>query len=312
MVSSKRKKQAPKIQNVVQRKTKRATVLALEKILYKPIKLLDHGFIRVIDYMGDDSAIVQAARVSYGSGTKKVSQDKGLIHYLMRHRHSTPFEMCEIKFHVKLPIFVARQWIRHRTANVNEYSARYSILDREFYIPEAQQLSSQSSVNNQGRDEVLGAREAKRVLELLRKDASDCYEHYEEMLNFNEQGKILDENKKGLTRELARMNLTLNTYTQWYWKIDLHNFMHFISLRLDQHAQYEIRVYAQVMLDCLKKWTPLTYEAFCQHRLGAIVVSQSGKEIIKKLIKGKKVSQASSGISQREWIELMDSLGLKK
>ena len=312
MVSSKRKKQAPKIQNVVQRKTKRATVLALEKILYKPIKLLDHGFIRVIDYMGDDSAIVQAARVSYGSGTKKVSQDKGLIHYLMRHRHSTPFEMCEIKFHVKLPIFVARQWIRHRTANVNEYSARYSILDREFYIPEAQQLSSQSSVNNQGRDEVLGAREAKRVLELLRKDASDCYEHYEEMLNFNEQGKILDENKKGLTRELARMNLTLNTYTQWYWKIDLHNFMHFISLRLDQHAQYEIRVYAQVMLDCLKKWTPITHEAFCQHRLGAIVVSQSGKEIIKKLIKGKKVSQASSGISQREWIELMDSLGLKK
>ncbi|HAE74992.1 MAG TPA: FAD-dependent thymidylate synthase [Alphaproteobacteria bacterium] len=312
MVSSKRKKQAPKIQNVVQRKTKRATVLALEKILYKPIKLLDHGFIRVIDYMGDDSAIVQAARVSYGSGTKKVSQDKGLIHYLMRHRHSTPFEMCEIKFHVKLPIFVARQWIRHRTANVNEYSARYSILDREFYIPEAQQLSSQSSVNNQGRDEVLGAREAKRVLELLRKDASDCYEHYEEMLNFNEQGKILDENKKGLTRELARMNLTLNTYTQWYWKIDLHNLMHFISLRLDQHAQYEIRVYAQVMLDCLKKWTPITYEAFCQHRLGAIVVSQSGKEIIKKLIKGKKVSQASSGISQREWIELMDSLGLKK
>ena len=312
MVSSKRKKQAPKIQNVVQRKTKRATVLALEKILYKPIKLLDHGFIRVIDYMGDDSAIVQAARVSYGSGTKKVSQDKGLIHYLMRHRHSTPFEMCEIKFHVKLPIFVARQWIRHRTANVNEYSARYSILDREFYIPEAQQLSSQSSVNNQGRDEVLGAREAKRVLELLRKDANDCYEHYEEMLNFNEQGKILDENKKGLTRELARMNLTLNTYTQWYWKIDLHNLMHFISLRLDQHAQYEIRVYAQVMLDCLKKWTPITYEAFCQHRLGAIVVSQSGKEIIKKLIKGKKVSQASSGISQREWIELMDSLGLKK
>ena len=312
MVSSKRKKQAPKIQNVVQRKTKRATVLALEKILYKPIKLLDHGFIRVIDYMGDDSAIVQAARVSYGSGTKKVSQDKGLIHYLMRHRHSTPFEMCEIKFHVKLPIFVARQWIRHRTANVNEYSARYSILDREFYIPEAQQLSSQSSVNNQGRDEVLGAREAKRVLELLRKDASDCYEHYEEMLNFNEQGKILDENKKGLTRELARMNLTLNTYTQWYWKIDLHNLMHFISLRLDQHAQYEIRVYAQVMLDCLKTWTPITYEAFCQHRLGAIVVSQSGKEIIKKLIKGKKVSQASSGISQREWIELMDSLGLKK
>ena len=312
MVSSKRKKQAPKIQNVVQRKTKRATVLALEKILYKPIKLLDHGFIRVIDYMGDDSAIVQAARVSYGSGTKKVSQDKGLIHYLMRHRHSTPFEMCEIKFHVKLPIFVARQWIRHRTANVNEYSARYSILDREFYIPEAQQLSSHSSVNNQGRDEVLGAREAKRVLELLRKDASDCYEHYEEMLNFNEQGKILDENKKGLTRELARMNLTLNTYTQWYWKIDLNNLMHFISLRLDQHAQYEIRVYAQVMLDCLKKWTPITYEAFCQHRLGAIVVSQSGKEIIKKLIKGKKVSQASSGISQREWIELMDSLGLKK
>ena len=312
MTLSEQQKKEIKEQQTQKNTTKRVISPKLEEILYEAVPVLDHGFVRVVDYMGDDSSIVQAARVSYGKGTKQVSTDSGLIKYLMRHRHSTPFEMCEIKYHVKLPIFVARQWITHRTANVNEYSARYSILDREFYIPEAQQLSSQSSVNNQGRDEGRGAREAKRVLELLRKDASDCYEHYEEMLNFNEQGKILDENKKGLTRELARMNLTLNTYTQWYWKIDLHNLMHFISLRLDQHAQYEIRVYAQVMLDCLKKWTPLTYEAFCQHRLGAIVVSQSGKEIIKKLIKGKKVSQASSGISQREWIELMDSLGLKK
>ncbi len=312
MVSSKTKKQAPKVQRVAQRKTKRATAPALEKILYQPIKVLDHGFIRVIDYMGDDSAIVQAARVSYGSGTKKVSQDRGLIHYLMRHRHSTPFEMCEIKFHVKLPIFVARQWIRHRTANVNEYSARYSVLDKEFYIPEAKQLSSQSMVNQQGRDEILGAREAQRVLGLLRKDASDCYTHYEEMLNTDEHGNVLDKSRKGLARELARMNLTLNTYTQWYWKIDLHNFMHFISLRFDPHAQYEIRVYAQVMLDCLKRWTPIAYEAFCQHKLGAIVISKSGQEIIKKLIKGKKVSQKSSGVSRREWNELMSSLDLEE
>jgi thymidylate synthase (FAD) len=242
--------------------TRRPTVPALEEVLYDPFPVLDYGFIRVIDYMGDDGAIVQAARVSYGKGTKMVSEDRGLINYLMRHHHSTPFEMCEIKFHVKLPIFVARQWIRHRTANVNEYSARYSILDKEFYMPNPDQLAAQSATNRQGRGQVLEGKDATRVLDLLREDALRAYDHYEEMLNEDASGNILDPNRPGLARELARMNLPTNYYTQWYWKIDLHNFMHFISLRADSHAQYEIRVYAEVLREILKMWLPLTYEAF--------------------------------------------------
>ena len=225
--------------------TRRATVPALEEILYAPIPVLDHGFVRVIDYMGDDAAICQAARVSYGRGTKLVRQDAGLINYLMRHRHTTPFEMCEIKYHVKLPIFVARQWIRHRTANVNEYSARYSVLDREFYIPAPDQLAAQSQGNRQGRGDVLEGEEAARVLELLKADAARCYDHYEEMLNTREDGSVIDPQRSGLARELARMNLPLNVYTQWYWKLDLHNLLHFVHLRADSHSQYEIRAYAE-------------------------------------------------------------------
>ena len=209
--------------------------------------------------MGDDAAIVQAARVSYGRGTRRVSEDAGLIRYLMRHRHSTPFEMCEIKYHVKLPIFVARQWIRHRTANVNEYSARYSILDREFYLPAPEHLAAQSASNRQGRGEVLGGDDAARVLDLLRDDATRTYDHYVEMLNEDEEGAPRDPERPGLARELARMNLTLNTYTQWYWKIDLHNLLHFLSLRADAHAQYEIRVYAQAMLKTVKAWVPVAH-----------------------------------------------------
>src|ERR1700687_4703026 len=173
------------------RPTRRVTAEALEEILYEPLQVLNHGFVRVIDYMGDDSAIVQAARVSYGRGTKQVSKDQGLINYLMRHCHTTPFEMCEIKYHVKLPIFVARQWIRHRTANVNEYSARYSILDNEFYIPKAEHLAAQSKANRQGRDAVLAGKEAERVFNLLKKDAELVYEHYMEMLNEGEAGEAL-------------------------------------------------------------------------------------------------------------------------
>ncbi len=248
--------------------TLRAVVPALEEILYKPVSVLDHGFVRVIDYMGDDAAIVQAARVSYGKGTKKVNEDAGLINYLMRHRHSTPFEMCEIKFHIKLPIFVARQWIRHRTANVNEYSARYSILDREFYIPHPEHLAAQAKTNRQGRGELVEGVEAARVFEVLKHDSTQVYEHYIEMLNEDESGKPIKEQNKGLARELARMNLTLNYYTQWYWKVDLHNLMHFLSLRADPHAQYEIRVYAEAMLDMLKRWLPITYEAFMNYRIG--------------------------------------------
>ena len=290
--------------------TRRATSPALEKILYDPIKVLDHGFVRVIDYMGDDSAIVQAARVSYGRGTKQTSQDKGLINYLMRHWHSTPFEMCEIKFHVKLPIFVARQWIRHRTANVNEYSARYSIMDKEFYIPDASQLAPQSKKNHQGRGgDTLSPEESARVLQLLKSDSEQTYSHYEEMMNCDAEGNVIDEGKSGIARELARMNLTLNYYTQWYWKIDLHNLMHFLMLRADPHAQYEIRVYADAMIDVVKQWVPFAYEAFDEHRLNGTRLSRSGLGVIKRMIAGETVTQETSGITKREWDELQVVLG---
>ena len=235
--------------------------------------------------MGDDTSIVQSARVSYGKGTKKVSTDAGLIKYLMRHWHSTPFEMCEIKYHIKLPIFIARQWIRHRTANVNEYSARYSILDKEFYLPTQKNLATQSTSNRQGRGDVLDGKQAEEVLELLKNDAERTYDNYETMLNERFDGTTINENKKGLARELARMNLTLNTYTQWYWKTDLLNLMNFLRLRADSHAQYEIRVYADIMLDTVKKWVPITYDAFMDYRVGGTEVSAKGKLIIQKLIK---------------------------
>ena len=289
--------------------TRRATVPALEDILFEPIPVLDHGFVRVIDYMGDDAAIVQAARVSYGRGTKRVSDDAGLINYLMRHRHTTPFEMCEIKYHVKLPIFVARQWIRHRTANVNEYSARYSVLDKEYYIPAPDQLATQSHTNRQGRGDVLEGAEAARVLEILRADAEQTYGHYVEMLNEDDAGTVLDDAKSGLARELARMNLTLNTYTQWYWKIDLHNLMHFLSLRADAHAQYEIRVYADAMMETLRRWVPLCAAAFEDYRLGGAHLSAKGLAVVKRLLAGAQVDQKSSGLSAREWRELMETLG---
>ena len=300
-----------KDQQSQENKTKRVTSPELEKILYEALPVLDHGFIRVVDYMGDDTSIVQAARVSYGKGTKKVSTDSGLIKYLMRHWHSTPFEMCEIKYHVKLPIFIARQWIRHRTANVNEYSARYSILDKEFYLPEPNHLAAQSQNNRQGRGDVLKGEQAKKVLDLLKTDAEKTYENYEMMLNEKYDGSVIDENKVGLARELARMNLTLNTYTQWYWKTDLLNLMNFLRLRADDHAQYEIRAYADVMLDTVKKWVPITYEAFMDYRVGGTEVSAKGKSVIQKLIKGQNITIEESGLSKREWNELMEAFDLK-
>ncbi len=289
--------------------TLRPVAPALEEILYRAMPVLDHGFVRVVDYMGDDAAVVQAARVSYGRGTKKVSEDRGLINYLMRHRHTTPFEMCEIKYHVKLPIFVARQWIRHRTANVNEYSARYSILDNEFYVPKPEHLAAQSAMNRQGRDAVLAGKEAERVFNLLKQDAELVYEHYLEMLNEGEAGAPLDPERSGLARELARMNLSLGFYTQWYWKTNLHNLMHFLSLRADAHAQYEIRVYAETMLDTLKRWCPISHDAFVEYRLGGTHLSKTGLAIVKRLLAGEKVEQKSSGLSAREWRELMAALG---
>ena len=291
--------------------TKRVTSPELEKVLYEAIPVLDHGFIRVIDYMGDDSSIVQSARVSYGKGTKKVSTDEGLIRYLMRHWHSTPFEMCEIKYHVKLPIFIARQWIRHRTANVNEYSARYSILDKEFYIPAKEQLSAQATNNRQGRGDLITGEQADEVLKILKDDAVRTYDNYEKMLNERFDGTIIDEKKSGLARELARMNLTLNSYTQWYWKTDLLNLMNFLFLRGDSHAQYEIRVYAEKMLDTVKKWVPITHAAFLDYRVGAAHLSSKGLKIVKSMINGNKVSYEDSGLSKREWNELMEVIDKK-
>jgi len=311
MKLTKEQSQEIKDQQAQENTTKRVNSPELEKVLYEAIPILDHGFIRVVDYMGNDTSIVQAARVSYGKGTKKVNTDSGLIKYLMRHWHSTPFEMCEIKYHIKLPIFIARQWIRHRTANVNEYSARYSILDKEFYLPDQKHLAAQSKNNRQGRGDIIKGDQAKKVLDLLQSDAERTYKNYEEMLNERYDGSVIDENKIGLARELARMNLTLNTYTQWYWKTDLLNLMNFLRLRADDHAQYEIRAYADAMLDTLKKWVPITYEAFMDYRVGGTEVSAKGKSIIKKLIKGEKISIDDSGLSKREWNELMLALDLK-
>jgi thymidylate synthase (FAD) len=294
-------------------KTMRPTVPALESILSHPIKVLDHGFIRLVDYMGDDAAIVQAARVSYGSGTKKSSEDKALINYLMRRWHTSPFEMCEIKFHIKLPIFIARQWIRHRTANVNEYSGRYSIMDKEFYVPTAQDLASQSVTNKQGRaQESLSPSESAKILNILKNDATMCYQNYMHMLNVDEETQeTIDPDRTGLSRELARMNLTLNYYTQWYWKTDLHNLLHFLRLRADHHAQYEIRVYAEAILDIVKKWVPMTYEAFVDYRLNSANISGKALKVIQKRLAGESVNFEESGMSKREWQELDALLRVK-
>jgi thymidylate synthase (FAD) len=277
------------------RATGRATAPGIEAWLHREIPVLDHGFIRVVDYMGDDGAIVQAARVSYGAGTKSARDDAGLIRYLMRHWHSTPFEMCEIKLHVKLPVFVARQWIRHRTANVNEYSARYSILDREFYIPAPEHLAAQSRVNNQGRGETLEGAEAERVLAMLTRDSQTAYDHYQAMLSA--------EGQQGLARELARMNLPANIYTQWYWKVDLHNLFHFLRLRADAHAQYEIRAYAEALCDVVRDWVPAAWGAFEDYRLNAVQISGRGMAVLRRRLAGETVTQEDSGMSKGEWRE---------
>ena len=315
--------------------TRRATVAAVEEILYQPLKVLDHGFVRVIDYMGDDAAIVQAARVSYGRGTKRTRDDQGLINYLMRNAHTSPFEMCEIKLHVKLPIFVARQWIRHRMANVNEYSARYSVLDSEFYTPPDGRMAVQSQSNRQGRreprpgdqpqlfssgpppsrlssdqGEILSAQAAARVRQVLKEDALRSFEVYRSLLNENEDGQEIDADTMGLARELARIGLPLSTYTQWYWKTDLHNLLHFLALRADAHAQWEIREYARVILDVVERWVPLTANAFHSYRAGGARLSAEGLAVVKRMLAGEEVDPATLKMSPREWRELKATLGL--
>lgn len=275
----------------------RPLVPELDALLGHPHPVLDHGYIRVVDYMGNDDAIVQAARVSYGKGTKKVSEDRGLIRYLMRHRHSTPFEMCEIKFHIKLPLFVARQWIRHRTANVNEYSARYSELENEFYIP--QRWEEQGVANRQGSSTPLNSEDAAALRDTFLHQSEAAYQAYQDCL------------RKGLSRELARTLLPVNIYTQWYWKIDLHNLLHFIALRGDDHAQYEIQVYAHVLESLVKAWVPLAYEAFQDYRKGSMHLSRSAANVVKSQLQRKSPpSQKESGLSPREWQELLTTLPL--
>ena len=291
--------------------TGRPVVPNLEAILGREYPVLDHGFIRVVDYMGDDAAVVQAARVSYGARTRRVREDRGLIRYLMRHRHTTPFEMCSIKFHVKLPIFVARQWIRHRTASVNEYSARYSVLDREFYLPAPEDLAVQSKSNAQGREESVSPDVADEIRRLLEQDARQAYSRYEWLLNEQPDGSPVDPDRPGLARELARINLPLSTYTQWYWKVNLHNLLHFLQLRADPHAQTEIRVYAEAMLGIVRRWVPVVAEAFEDYRLGAAELSGPMLTVVRAWLAGEQVDREASGLGIREWRELHTLLGLE-
>ena len=334
MLTDDQKQAEIEAQRAVSHKTRRVTVPALEAILYKHFDVLDHGFVRVIDYMGDDAAIVQAARVSYGAGTRRVREDRALIRYLLRHRHTTPFEMCELKLHIKAPIFVARQWLRHRTASVNEYSARYSRLDREFYVPdrthlkkmlaekrrpknldlfdwqesseEHSVLAAQSDSNKQGRSLTLTSEEVRYALSRFSWISKNAYGVYENLLNEDESGEKKDPDRAGLARELARAALPVNYYTQFYWKIDLHNLLHFLSLRADAHAQYEIRAYADVILDrIVAQWVPATHQAFRDYAMDAASLSAGALDVVRRMLAGEAVEQAKSGLSKREWRELM-------
>lgn len=279
--------------------TRRPQSLGAERWLGVPIKCLDHGFVYLLDYMGNDEAIEQAARVSYGSGTRKVSETRGLIRYLRRHDHTTPFEMVELKFHAKHPIFVARQWIRHRTANVNEYSGRYSILDREFYVPEPEVLAEQSTSERQGRGKIIPLEYAEKIRQLVIEDALRQYDRYQLFLNDNGMGQPKNVGQPMLARELARMGLGLNFYTQWYWKIDLHNFMHFSRLRLDPHAQYEIRVYADAMAQIVKDAFPLAWEAFEDYELYAEKFTRLELGVLKRLLKARGIEFNSAELLQQ-------------
>jgi thymidylate synthase (FAD) len=274
--------------------------MSREDLIRKEIKCLDHGFVRLVDVMGDDSSIVQAARVSYGSGTKTVREDRGLIRYLMRHWHTTPFEMVEFKFHIKLPIFIARQWIRHRTANVNEYSGRYSIMKDDFYVPDLEQIRPQSENNKQGRsEEAFEPEKAKQIQDSISKVQKDLYGEYENLLEDN------------FARELARINLPLSNYTEWYWKIDLHNLFHFLRLRIDSHAQYEIRVFGEAMAEIVKQIVPHAWEAFEDYRLNAANFSKPELNALKELLNGTKIEDLNLEelkLSKREFRELQTKL----
>lgn len=286
--------------------TRRVVVPDVEAVLHEPIGVLGTGFVRLVDYMGGDSGIVQGARVSYGKGTKSLSDDRGLIRYLLRNRHTSPFELAVAKFHVRAPIFVTRQWFRHRTASINEYSARYSILEREFYIPRPDDVAQQSTNNKQGRGTLLSGAEAERVIDVLREDAARCYDHYAEMLNEDESGNTLDPSKPSVAREIARMNLPVNIMTQFYWQINLWNLLHFLKLRADAHAQHEIRAYADAMIGIVQKWAPMTYEGFRDYMQDALTLSGPALRVLRCILAGKEVDLSTTGLSKREIADLLD------
>ena len=289
--------------------TRRATSPGLEEILFQPLPVLDRGFVRVVDYMGDDAAVVQGARVSYGRGTKRISDDRGLIRYLMRHRHTTPFELADLKLHVKAPIFVTRQWFRHRTASINEYSARYSVLEREFYVPQPDAVAAQSAANRQGRGGAVDETTARRVIETLREDAARCHDNYLWMLNETEDGDVADPGRPGIARELARINLPVGVYTQFYWKVDLWNLLRFLGLRADPHAQYEIRAYADELLGIVRRWVPLVHDAFQDYVLAAASLSGPAVALLRAaLASDAELDPGDFGVSGRELRELVDAL----
>lgn len=292
--------------------TFRPVAEGMEKHLnvYHPV--LDHGFIAVKDYMGDDVSVLQMARMSYGKGTKSLADDRALLRYLMRHLHTSPFEGCVIKLHVKLPIFVMRQWVRHRTASLNEYSARYSIMPDEFYLPDPAQLAVQSKDNKQGRGDTLTPEQAAEVLRLLREDAVRSFDTYHKLLNADEEGKALDEDGIGIARELARIGLPVSAYTQMYWQTNLHNLMHFLRLRADVHAQFEIRIFAEKILEIMADWVPVTTEAFRDYQLDAARVSRMEIALLRAMLAGKaSVADGEAyGMTKREIREFQIRFGV--
>lgn len=254
----------------------RCTSEAADQLLDQEIRVLDKGFVRLVDYMGSDDRIVQAARVSYGAGTKSFRQDRALIHYLLRNDHTSPFEQVILTFHCKMPIFVARQWVRHRTARLNEISGRYSVMRDEFYVPEIDQMRLQSPDNKQARgDEALDPEVAQGMVDEMARQQREVYSHYTDMID------------RGLAREIARANLPLSLYTEWYWQIDLHNLFRFLHLRMDAHAQYEIRAFAEAMAQCAKAVAPSAYEAFEEHILGSVRFSSAECQALGELLAGR-------------------------
>lgn len=277
-----------------------------EEILDQEFPVLDKGFVRLVDYLGSDQRIVQSARVSYGAGTKTFRQDRGLIHYLLRNEHTSPFEQVVFTFHTKMPIFVARQWVRHRTARLNEISGRYSVLKDEFYVPAGQAISLQSGNNKQGRsDEPVPPETRESIRRTLEEEQRRAYDSY---------SRLIDD---GLARELARINLPVSIYTEWYWQIDLHNLFHFLKLRLDAHAQMEIRAYAEVMLDIVRRVCPIAVEAFEEHISGGVRLSAKELAVVQASLEGEgpreervSAGAAKAGLTDKETQRLIAKLGL--